>query len=130
MRTRQAGSSLALTQSAGQAKGVFLLTVTDASDPAKVRSDEPVTPYYYDDYYNEDDYYDYDYDLPVSERLVVISDIGIMARTMPRSVTVWANSLASTEPLRDARVRVYAANNIMLAEGPTDQDGLWTHSRD
>ncbi|MDL2272414.1 hypothetical protein LJC23_05215, partial [Desulfovibrio sp. OttesenSCG-928-I05] len=130
VRNRQSDSSLDLTQIAGQAKGVFLLTVSDASDPSKTRSDEPSTPYYYDEYDEHDDYYDYDYDLPVSERLVVISDIGLMARTMSRSITVWANSIATTAPLRDARVRVYAANNILLAEGRTDKDGLWTHSRD
>ncbi len=120
VRNNPAESSLDLAQIAGRAKGVFLLTVSDASDPKKVRSDEPRDP---------DDYY-YDEDAPQqTEKLVVISDIGITARVQPDAVTVWANSIATTEALKNARVRVFTANNVLLAEGRTDADGLWRHTR-
>lgn len=124
VRNRSADFSLDLTQIAGKAKGIFLLSVADASDPQKVRSDEPRSP---DDYYDE---YSYDDDIasPI-EKLVVISDIGITARVMPDSITVWANSIATTEALRNANVRVYSTNNVLITEGRTDKDGLWRHAQ-
>lgn len=125
VRNRSAESSLDLTQIAGKAKGVFLLTVMDASDPRKVRPDEPRRRD--GDYYDDEDYDD-DLASPM-ERLMVISDIGITARVMPDSITVWANSIATTDAIRNARVRVFAANNVLLAEGATDKDGLWRHTR-
>ena len=125
VRNRSEDFSLDLTQIAGNAKGVFLLTVSDASDPKKVRSDEPRDPdeYYYDEYYYDDDI------ASPMEKLVVISDIGITARTMSDSITVWANSIATADALENARVRVFAQNNVLIAEGRTDKDGLWRHSR-
>ncbi|CAK7063618.1 MAG: Alpha-2-macroglobulin [Desulfovibrio sp.] len=128
VRNRSAESALDLTQIAGKAKGVFLLTVSDASDPQKVRSDEPKA-HPTDDYYYDDDYsYDDGIAAPM-EKLVVISDIGITARVMPDAITVWANSIATTEALRGARVRVFTANNVLLVEGRTDKDGLWRYQR-
>ncbi|SBV90858.1 putative Alpha-2-macroglobulin domain protein [uncultured delta proteobacterium] len=123
VRNRSADFSLDLTQIAGKAKGVFLLTVADASDPKKVRSDDPRDP---DDYYYED--YDDDIASPM-EKLVVISDIGITARAMPDGLTVWANSIATAGALQNARVRVYSYNNVLVAEGRTDKDGIWRHQR-
>ncbi len=107
----------------GKAKGVFLLTVADASDPGKVRPDEPRDPDY-DNYYEEEDGI-----ASPMEKLVVISDIGITTRVMPDGITVWANSIATAEALRNARVRVYSYNNVLVAEGKTDKDGLWRHDR-
>ncbi len=122
VRNRAAVNSIDLTQIAGKAKGVFLLTVADASDPKKVRSDEPRDM--------DEGYYDEDGEMASQvEKLVVISDIGITARIMPEGVTVWANSIASAEAVKNARVRVFAANNVLLAEGRTDNDGLWNHVR-
>ncbi len=120
VRNRAAVNSIDLTQIAGKAKGVFLLTVADASDPKKVRSDEVRDP---DDYYGDDDM------ASQVEKLVVISDIGITARIMPEGITVWANSIATTDAIKNARVRVFTANNVLLAEGRTDNDGLWQHVR-
>ena len=122
VRNRATDFSLDLTQIAGKAKGVFLLTVSDASDPQRIRSDEPRDP---EDYY----YGEYEDDLASSmEKLVIISDIGITSRIMPDSITVWANSIATTDALAGARVRVYSYNNVLVAEGKTDKDGLWVHT--
>ncbi len=127
-RNRQADTSLDLAQLAGKAKGVFLLSVKDASDPATIRSVEP-DALDKDEYFWEYEYYEDIYDAPARvEQLVVISDIGIMARTMPRSITVWANSIATTKALKNARVRVFSRNNILLAEGRTDSQGLWHYA--
>lgn len=127
VRNRSADFSLDLSQIAGKAKGVFLLTVSDASDPKKIRSDEPRDPDPYGDYYDE---YDYDDDIASPmEKLVAISDIGITARAMSDGITVWANSIATAKALENARVRVFAQNNVLIAEGRTDKDGLWRHDR-
>ncbi len=119
VRNRPAVNSIDLTQIAGKAKGVFLLTVSDASDPKNVRSDEPSAPD------------DYEYDEPAAqvEKLVAISDIGLTARVMPESLTVWANSIATADALKNARIRVFTANNVLLADGRTDADGLWHLAR-
>ena len=122
VRNRAADFSLDLTEIAGKAKGVFLLTVADASDPRNIPSDEPTDP---DNY----EYYDDSQAAPM-EKLVVISDIGITARVMPDAVTVWANSIATTDALVNARVRIYSYNNVLIAEGRTDRDGLWRHTRE
>ena len=122
VRNTGADSSIDLTQIAGNAKGVFLLTLADASDPRKVRPDEAGASDGHSDYDDEEG-------SGVIEKLVVISDIGITARIMPDSVTVWANSIATTEAIANARVRVFTANNALLAEGTTDKDGLWRHER-
>ena len=122
VRNHAAEFSLDLTQIAGKAKGVFLLSVADASDPKKTRPDTPEDP---DDY----EYYDDDQAAPM-DKLVIISDIGITARVMPDAVTVWANSIATTDALVNARVRVFSYNNVLVAEGRTDKDGLWQHTRD
>ena len=127
LRNTAAESSIDLAQIAGKAKGVFLLTLSDAGDPQKARADEP--PHmdrdgYFDEYYDDDGIA-----APV-EKLVVISDIGITARVMPDSITVWANAISTADAVRNARVRVFTANNVLLAEGRTDKDGLWRHVRD
>ncbi len=129
VRNHPAEFSLDLAQIAGKAKGVFLLTVADASDPKKIRGDGARDPQY-DPFYDGDAYY-YDDGIAVPmEKLVVISDIGITARVMPDSITVWANSIATAKALQNAKVRVYGYNNVLVAEGTTDKDGLWRLSRD
>ena len=63
------------------------------------------------------------------QKLVVVSDIGLVARVMPDGLTVWANSLATAEALKDVTVRLYSNNNILIAEGRTDAQGLWVYKR-
>lgn len=63
------------------------------------------------------------------QKLVVISDIGLVARVMPDGLTVWANSLATADALKDVTVRLYSNNNILIAEGRTDAQGLWVYKR-
>ncbi|MDR0827108.1 MAG: hypothetical protein LBN33_04395 [Desulfovibrio sp.] len=117
-RNRVVESAIDLAPMAGKTKGVFLLSVSNDSDSQNVGAGES----------GEDDSDEY-YEDEGLERLVVISDIGIAARLLPDGITVWTNSIAAAEAVKDARVRLFTANNILLAEGLTDKDGLWHYSR-
>lgn len=64
-----------------------------------------------------------------AERLVVLTDIGVTARSFPSGITVFATSLGSAAPLSDAEVRVYSASNQLIARGHTDRDGVFLHKR-
>ncbi len=57
-------------------------------------------------------------------RLLVVTDLGIAARTFPGGAVVWVNSLRTAQPAAGAAVTVYARNNQVLARGATDERGL------
>ncbi len=57
-------------------------------------------------------------------RLLVITDLGIAARTYEGGALVWVNSLRTAEPTAGAAVSVYARNNQVLARGTADERGL------
>ena len=81
-----------------------------------------------DGYYGE--YYDgdyYDNDRQKSQKVVIVSDIGLVARVRSTGITVWANSLAKAESLSGVTLRVFSRDNVLLAEGKTDSAGLWQH---
>lgn len=65
-----------------------------------------------------------------SEQLVVLSDIGITARSFPSGITVFASSLSTAKPLAGAEVSVYSASNQIIAKGRTGTDGQFVHQRD
>jgi len=54
----------------------------------------------------------------------------MVARVWGKGLTVWANSILGIEPVNEATVRVYSRNNQLLASGTTDENGLFTHSRE
>lgn len=91
-----------LRELADGAKGVFLLTASESSG----------------EYWAE------------AEQLVAVTDIGIVARVWRKGLTVWANSILGIDPVKDASVRVYSRNNQLLAGGATDENGLFTHSKE
>ncbi len=57
-------------------------------------------------------------------RLICVSDLGLSARVAKDSAHVWVTSLRSGTPVVDARVRIYAKNNTVIAQGTSDKDGL------
>ncbi len=57
-------------------------------------------------------------------RLIVITDLGIAARSYKGGAMVWVNSLQSAQPVEGATVTAFARNNQVLAEGITDAHGL------
>ena len=64
-----------------------------------------------------------------SERLVVLSDIGVTARQFPSGITVFAAGISSAKPLPGAQVKVYSASNQLIAQGETAADGIFKVSR-
>ena len=103
--------SLDLQELAGGRKGVFMLSLTGYAED--VNEDGRT----FMRYGNQE------------ERLVVLTDIGVTARSFPSGVTVFATSIASALPLADAEVRVYSASNQLIARGHTDRDGVFMHKR-
>ena len=91
-----------LRELAGDAKGVFLLTVSDKSG----------------EYWGE------------AEQLVAVTDLGITARVAPTGVTVWANTILGLSPVEGASVKVYSKSNQLVAAGETDGTGIWAFSGD
>jgi len=67
-------------------------------------------------------------------RLLVITDLGLAARTFDGGAVVWVNSLRTAAPAAEAAVTVYARNNQVLARGTADEKGLvrleWSESGD
>ncbi len=137
--------SIDLEQLVGGQKGLFFLTAVDASLPDNIPDDNLNEPsrdanrslarakagQNTEEEYSGADY-DSDYDNAgkrKSQKLVVVSDIGLVARLLPDGLTVWANSLATAEALPGVTMRVYSANNILITEGVTDAQGLWVHKR-
>ena len=57
-------------------------------------------------------------------RLIVVTDLGIAARTFAGGALVWVNSLRTAQPAAGAAVAVYARNNQVLARGTADEQGL------
>lgn len=67
-----------------------------------------------------------------SERMVCVSDIGLMATVDETSTRVWATSLSSGKPLPGTKLRVCTENNIVLGEGEANGDGIasFTYGKD
>ena len=57
-------------------------------------------------------------------RLVMLTDIGILARLSDDYLMVWANALTTTGPVAGAEVRLYSKNNQLLLSGTTDSRGI------
>ena len=59
-----------------------------------------------------------------SRQLVMITDLGLSVKSADDGMLVWVNSLSAAQPVAGVRVSVYAENNVELASGTTDGDGL------
>jgi uncharacterized protein YfaS (alpha-2-macroglobulin family) len=58
-------------------------------------------------------------------RIVNLSDMGIAARLWEDGILVWVNTLSGPTPISEAHVRLYSGANQLLAEGKTDENGVW-----
>ncbi len=59
-------------------------------------------------------------------RYAMLTDIGVSARLAEDYLMVWANSLATSEPISNASVALLSRNNQTLVEGKTDSRGIAT----
>lgn len=57
-------------------------------------------------------------------QLVVVSDIGLIARQTKDEVLVWASSIQTAEPLADVSVTLVSRNNQSVYTRQTDSDGF------
>ena len=57
-------------------------------------------------------------------RLVMLTDIGLLARMSNDYLMVWVNSLSETKPIYKADVKLFSRNNQLLLEGSTDSRGI------
>ena len=60
-----------------------------------------------------------------SQRLLLLTDLGIVTKSWGDGVLVWVSSFTDLSPVPDARVRLISDQNQLLAEGRTDGSGLW-----
>ncbi len=60
-----------------------------------------------------------------SQRWVMVTDIGLVAKQGADSILVWAVSLKDLRPLPGVQVTVISDQNQVIATGTTDGQGLW-----
>ena len=96
-----------------RAKGAYLLKISPGDQGAAAHYD-------YGDYQRQTARY-----LPV-----VISDLGLAARSLPERLVIWVTSLSSGRPQPGGLVKIYDRANQVLAEGLTDESGLFSASLD
>lgn len=60
-----------------------------------------------------------------SQRWLLLTDIGLVAKRSEDGFLVWATSFADLAPVAGTRVRLLSDQNQVLAEGRTDAEGLW-----
>lgn len=57
-------------------------------------------------------------------KIFAVSDLGIIAKRSHNSVMVFVNSIANTNPVENAEVKLISSNNQLLAEGFTNKNGV------
>lgn len=58
--------------------------------------------------------------------VVIITDLGIIAKKSDDHLFVWINSLKKLTPIADVKIKLISKNNQLLAEGITNDDGVCT----
>jgi uncharacterized protein YfaS (alpha-2-macroglobulin family) len=59
------------------------------------------------------------------QRWVLITDIGLVAKKGEDELLVWASSYTDLTPKAGAKVQLISDQNQLIAEGETDENGLW-----
>ena len=57
-------------------------------------------------------------------RMVSYSDIGLIVKSTPNEVVVYANSIMDTQPLAGVEITLISTNNQVMKSGTTDKDGV------
>lgn len=57
-------------------------------------------------------------------RLISVSDIGIIGKIGMNNVTVFTNSIKTTETLQGVKVKLFGKNNQLIGEATTNSDGV------
>jgi hypothetical protein len=64
------------------------------------------------------------------QAVVSLTDIGVVSKVFEHGVLVWANSLHDALPCGGAKVKVFSRSNQLLAEGVTDDRGVFLFEKD
>ena len=59
-----------------------------------------------------------------TSKVVIVTDLGIMAKLGRDEVIVWINSLDTLAPVAGARVSLYSYNNQEIVSGESDAQGI------
>lgn len=59
-----------------------------------------------------------------SSKLILTTDIGILAKQSSSELLVWLNSLAATTPIANATVKIFSKTNQMVCQGTSDENGM------
>ncbi|HGJ66942.1 TPA: hypothetical protein ENS27_16405, partial [bacterium] len=59
-----------------------------------------------------------------ARKIVMITDLGITAKRANDRFIVWANSLSTLKPIKDANVTILSQNNQVMATGKTNSNGI------
>lgn len=94
-------SALDLGEFLGESRGVFLIEAVDS-----------------------------DGSWDTARQVVTLTDMGISSRIWEKGLLVWVVGLSSAEPVPNAAVSVYSSSNQLIAEGITDERGLFVFSKD
>ncbi len=62
-------------------------------------------------------------------KLILTTDIGIVAKKSNSDLLVWLNSLSATSSIANATVKVYTKTNQQVLQGATDENGI-VHFKD
>ena len=57
-------------------------------------------------------------------KVVIISDLGMICKMSGEDMIVFVNSIASAEPVADVDVKLFSRSNQVLAEGKTNAEGI------
>ncbi|MDR1309074.1 MAG: hypothetical protein LBL95_04150 [Deltaproteobacteria bacterium] len=109
----------------GRGHGIYILKATPLAAAEDGRR------YAVDKWREVSDYKDPDhdagdlYDWPERYLPLVVTDLGLSARSLPGSVQVWVVGLSAAKPVAGALVTFYDAANQVLAQGRSGPDGLF-----
>jgi hypothetical protein len=59
-----------------------------------------------------------------SNRRIMITDLGILAKLSDNYLMVWVNSLEDLQPVKQAEIKLLSDNNQILIEGKTNSEGV------
>ena len=68
---------------------------------------------------NTEDYYD------GKSKIVYVTNLGIISRVSDKNISVFVNDIATTEPVSNAKVKIYSNKHELMYEGTTNQDGAY-----
>jgi len=63
-------------------------------------------------------------DADQESRLLCVTDIGLSVRAEEDAVTAWVTSLSTGQAAPERQVELYGRNNLLLAQGVSDEEGL------